>query len=239
MKRHLLLGIAILFIALVGLSWGGWQLAKSRTFQLFGRLVASVQTDRHVVALTFDDGPTPEAIDEILQVLESRHVRATFFVMGSDMEKAPELGRRLVAAGHELGNHTYWHKRMVFRSKSFIRTEIERTDELIRSAGEIGEIYFRPPFCWKLIGLPWFLSHTGRTTVTWDVAPDNPPFDKNSTRIVSACLKGVHPGSIILLHVWYPSRHPSREALPIIIDRLRADGYEFVTVRELLGSTLM
>lgn len=236
MKRNQLLLIGFLFIALVGISWGGWHLATARTFQLFGRLVARVQTERHVVALTFDDGPTPEAIDEILQVLETRHVRATFFVMGSHLEKAPELGRRLVAAGHELGNHTYSHERMVFRSPSFIRSEVERTDELIRSAGETGEIYFRPPFGWKLIGLPWYLAHTGRTSVTWDVAPDSPPFDKNSARIVSACQKGVHPGSIILLHVWYPSREPSREALPIIIDRLLADGYEFDTVRELLES---
>jgi peptidoglycan-N-acetylglucosamine deacetylase len=237
MKRYRLLVIAILFLALIGLSWCSWQLAKSRTFQLFGRLVSSVQTDRHVVALTFDDGPTPEAMDELLHVLDSRHVRATFFVIGSDLAKAPELGRRIIAAGHELGNHTYSHEHMVLRSQSFIRAEVERTDELIRSAGETGEIYFRAPFCWKFIGLPWYLSHTNRTSLTWDVAPDSPPFDKDSARIVSACLKVVHPGSIILLHVWYPSRRPSRAALPIIIDRLHADGYQFVTVRELLGST--
>ena len=68
MKRYRLLVIAIVFLVLVGLSWGSWQLAKSRTFQLFGRLVSNVQTDRHIVALTFDDGPTPEAINEILQI---------------------------------------------------------------------------------------------------------------------------------------------------------------------------
>jgi peptidoglycan-N-acetylglucosamine deacetylase len=237
MKKYRLIVIAIVFLILIGLSWGSWHFAKSRTFQLFGRLVPSVQTDRHVVALTFDDGPAPEAIDEILRVLDSRHVRATFFVIGSDLEKAPELGRRLIAAGHKLGNHTYSHEHMIFRSQSFIRTEVERTDKLIRSAGETGEIYFRAPFCWKFIGLPWYLSHTNRTSLTWGVAPDSPPFDKDSARIVSACLKGVHPGSIILLHVWYPNRQSSRAALPTIIDGLRADGYEFVTVRELLESS--
>jgi peptidoglycan/xylan/chitin deacetylase (PgdA/CDA1 family) len=239
MKRHLILKIALLCIALVVLSWCSWQLAKSRTFQLFGRLVANVPTGDRIVALTFDDGPTPETIDEILQILESRHVHATFFIIGNSLEKTPELGRRLVASGHELGNHTYSHEHLIFRSQSFIRSEIDRTDSLIRSAGELGEIYFRPPFGWKFIGLPWYLSQTGRTSITWDVAPDSPPNGSNSDRIVSACLKGVHPGSIIELHVWYPSRKPSRDALPIIIDRLRADGFEFVTIRELLASKYM
>jgi peptidoglycan/xylan/chitin deacetylase (PgdA/CDA1 family) len=171
-------GLVLAIIALLGAvtCLGGLrQLARSHTVQLFGRLVARVATPERVVALTFDDGPTSERVDEILRVLAARGVHATFFVIGSELAAAPEAGRRLVAAGHELGNHTYSHPHMVLKTPGFIRQEVERTDTLIRAAGHRGAIYFRPPFGYKLIGLPWYLRATGRTSVTWDVEPDSFP----------------------------------------------------------------
>ena len=233
-RRWLAAAVAALVLAAAGLK-GLHLLARSRTVQLFGTLVARVDTPERVVALTFDDGPTEAAIDEVLATLAARGVRATFFVNGVHVAEAPGPARRLVAAGHELGNHTYSHERMVLRSRSFIRSEVERTDELIRAAGHEGEIYFRPPFCWKLVGLPWHLSRTGRTTVTWDVDADAPPHGSDPARIVSEVAARVRPGSIVLMHVWYSSRSPSRAALPSILDRLLSDGYRFVTVGELLA----
>jgi peptidoglycan/xylan/chitin deacetylase (PgdA/CDA1 family) len=226
--------VAAIALVAAGLK-GVHLLARSRTVQLFGTLVARVDTEERVVALTFDDGPTEAAIDEVLSALAARGVRATFFVNGVHLAEAPRLADRLVAAGHELGNHTYAHERMVLRSPSFVRSEVERTDELIRAAGHRGEIYFRPPFCWKLVGLPWYLSRNGRTTVTWDVDADAPPHGSDASRIVSEVTARVRPGSIVLMHVWYSSRAPSRAALPLIVDRLLADGYRFVTVGELLA----
>lgn len=214
---------------------GLYHLARSRTTQLFGTLVARVDAAEQVVALTFDDGPTEAVADEVLSTLGSRHVRATFFVNGAHLAEAPQVARRLVAAGHELGNHTYSHERMVLRSQGFIRSDIERTDDLIRRAGQQGEIYFRPPFCWKLVGLPWFLWRTGRTTVTWDIEPDSPGHASDAAGIASECERRVQPGSIILLHVWYASGSASRAAVPLIVDRVRARGFRFVTVRELLA----
>jgi peptidoglycan/xylan/chitin deacetylase (PgdA/CDA1 family) len=233
MKRWVL-PTALGLVAAVAVLGGLYQLARSRTAQVFGRLVPRVETERRMVALTFDDGPAPEAIDEVLQVLQSRGVPGTFFVNGTNLQRWPELGRRLVAAGHELGNHTYSHERMVLRSQEFIRSEVERTDALIRAAGQVGDIHFRPPFGWKLVGLPWYLWRTDRTTLTWDVDADRPPVGRDSSRIASECVRAVRPGSIVLLHVWYRSRGPSRAALPVIIDQLHAKGYEMVTVRELL-----
>jgi peptidoglycan/xylan/chitin deacetylase (PgdA/CDA1 family) len=227
---------SLLLLALAGIAYGLFRLARSRNWQAFGRLVARVEAEQRVVALTFDDGPTPDVIDEVLRVLESRQVRATFFVNGSNLAEAPDLGPRLVKAGHELGNHTFSHPRMVLRSQSFIRSEVERTDELIRQAGHHGEIHFRPPFGWKLFGLPWYLSRTNRITVTWDIDADAPPTGSDAGRIVSECLRAVRPGSIILMHVWYPGREPSRAALPVLVDRLQAEGYRLVTVGELRGA---
>jgi peptidoglycan-N-acetylglucosamine deacetylase len=220
---------------------GLFHLARSRTIQLCGRIVARVQTSERVVALTFDDGPNAAHVDGILTQLEDAGVHATFFVTGGDMEAAPELGRRIVAAGHELGNHTYSHVRMVLRSQGFIRSEIERTDRLIRDAGERGEIFFRPPYSWKLVGLPWFLWRTGRTTVTFDVEPDSYPAVAATPEGITAYVRQhVRPGSVVLLHVWWGgpgSRGAScLAAIPMIIRTLRDDGYRFVTVRELMRS---
>ena len=227
-------GAAVLLLAaaLYGLD----QLARSRTVQVFGRLVPRVDTPERVVALTFDDGPTGEVVGEVIDALASRRVRATFFVIGADVAAAPEATRRLVAAGHELGNHSYTHTRMALKSQAFLRGEVERTDGLIRAAGHAGEIYFRPPFGRKLVGLPWHLWRTGRTSVTWDVEPDSyPEVAATAEGIATHVAERVRPGSIVLLHVWYPSRATSRAAVPLVIDRLHADGYRFVTVGELLG----
>lgn len=235
MKRAHLAAIVAL-VATVATGIGLRQLARARTMQLVGRLVPRIDATAPVVALTFDDGPIPARLDEILEPLAARRVRATFFVTGAELAATPDAGRRLVAAGHELGNHTYSHARMVFRSPGFIRDEVERTDALIRASGQQGQIYFRPPFCYKLVGLPWFLARSGRTSVTWDVEPDSyPDVAASAAGIVGHVLDRVRPGSIVLLHVWHESRHTSRAAIPMIVEALQAKGYRFVTVGELIG----
>jgi len=229
--------MAIVLVAVVAAAVGLRQLARSRTVQLFGQLVPRIETSERVVALTFDDGPASEWLDEIVGALATRQVRATFFVTGSELAAAPDAGRRLVAAGHELGNHTYSHRRMVFRSPGFIREEVERTDAVIRAAGYQGQIYFRPPFCYKLVGLPWVLARSGRTSVTWDVEPDSYQDVANSVAgVVSYVVERVRPGSIVLLHVWHGSRQTSRAAIPMIVEALQAKGYRFVTVSELVST---
>jgi peptidoglycan/xylan/chitin deacetylase (PgdA/CDA1 family) len=212
------------------------QLARSRTFQLFGEIVAHVDTRDSVVALTFDDGPVAAVADSLLAVLRARDVHATFFVTGMDLGAAPAAGRALVEAGHELGNHTVSHHHMVLKMPATIRHEIEQTDSLIRAAGATGTIRFRPPYGYKLIGLPWFLARTKRVTVMWDVEPDSyPEVTATPEGIVAHVLSRTTPGSIILLHPWYPSRATTRAALPALIDSLQARGYRVTTVGELLG----
>jgi peptidoglycan/xylan/chitin deacetylase (PgdA/CDA1 family) len=204
--------------------------------QLFGTLVARVDTPRQVVALTFDDGPRVEYLDDVLEPLAARGVKATFFVTGFEASAAPEATRRIVEAGHELGNHSFSHTRMVLKSPAFVRDEVERTDAVIRAAGYSGEIRFRPPFGYKLVILPWYLAQSGRTTVTWDVEPDSyPDVAASPEAIARHVVERARPGSIILLHVWYPVRRTSREAVPLVVDRLLAKGFRFVTVGELAG----
>ena len=222
----------ILAIALAAL-YGTYRYSKSRTHQLFGTIVDRVDTDRKVVALTFDDGPTPYAVDEILADLGDTH--ATFFLTGFGMITAPGVAQRLVAAGHEIGNHTFHHDRLVLKSQRYIAEEIESVDALIRKAGWRGPILFRAPFCKKLVGLPWYLAQHDRVDVTWDLEPDSDDPNVDTNRIVDDVLTHARPGSIILLHPWYHGREATRAAIAPIIAGLRERGYELVTVSELLA----
>lgn len=232
--KKLLIGIAVIVFGSLAL----WRFTDSENYQTFGRLVPRVATSEKLVALTFDDGPTPAGTDRILSILDEHQVRATFFVIGSELEKNLDYGRKIVAAGHQLGNHSYTHKRMIFVSHSFVEHEVERTDELIREAGYQNEIYFRPPYGKKLFMLPYYLSNTGRTTVTWDVAPESySNKNGNAEKIAEYALSETRPGSIIVLHVMYPSRTESVKAVTPIIEGLKAQGYTFVTVSELLATS--
>lgn len=228
----LLVAPAALLFLLLGLR----QLVRARDFQLFGTIVAEAPTRERVVALTFDDGPRDGVVDSLIAVLGARGVRATFFVTGRELAESPSAGAKLVAAGHELANHTYSHRRMVFVSPSRIREEVERTDSLLRSTGQRGPLWFRPPYSYKLVGLPRYLAATGRTTVTWSIEPDShTDVAATSEGIVQHTLRRVRPGSIILLHPWYDSRRTSLEAIGPLIDSLQASGFRVQTVGALLA----
>ncbi|MDT3699590.1 MAG: polysaccharide deacetylase family protein [Thermincola sp.] len=211
-----------------------WQISKSRTFQFFGGITSRVETDKKIVALTFDDGPTKNT-KAVLDILRELDVRATFFVTGAEMAKNPTEGRMIVLAGHELGNHSYSHTRMVFKSPAFIKKEIEETDRLIKEAGYNEEIYFRPPFGKKLVGLPYYLKKHRRTSITWDIEPEtDPEIGADAQNIASYVTEKVKPGSIILLHVMYDIRTESVKSIEGVVNSLRSMGYKFVTVSELL-----
>lgn len=215
-----------------------WSLSKSRSYQLVGELVTRVEGTPHMVALSFDDGPSAHGGEAILAMLDSLQVPATFFFTGHELEARPDMGQRFVAAGHELGNHGWTHRSMVFRSQAWIADEIERTDALIRAAGQSGPILFRPPYFRRLLALPWYLaSGPGRAVILADVEPESiAGVGGDSDAIVAHVLERVQPGSIILLHVMYPSRHASLQAVPGIVEGLRARGYELVTVSALIAA---
>lgn len=222
-----------LVLVLLG-AYGVFRLTKSRTIMLFGSIISRVDTDEKAVALTFDDGPTGKT-PEVLAALDRAGIKATFFLTGAEIEAEPDAAASIVAAGHQLANHSYSHQHFVFKSLSFIRDEIERTDALIRQAGYDGEILFRPPYGKKLVLLPWYLHRTGRTAVTWDVEPESyPEVAEDSERIIAHIVDNVRPGSVILLHVMYESRTESLEAIEGIVKALKGMGYEFKTVSELM-----
>lgn len=228
-KKIVFSGIGILLV--IFLLFGTIKLMNSRTFQLFGGLTNQVETDQKVVALTFDDGPTKN-VDKILPLLDEYNVEATFFLIGNEMEKNPDEAKKIVSAGHQIGNHTYSHQRMVFKSPSYIKEEIEKTDKLIREAGYNGNIDFRPPYGKKLAGLPYFLYKNNRETITWSLEPDT--YFTTATEKVNYVKKNVKPGSIILIHPMYDDTGKELQTIKGILQSLSNEGYKFITVHELL-----
>jgi peptidoglycan-N-acetylglucosamine deacetylase len=223
---------------IVILAYSLFEISSSRTYQFFGGLTDRVVTEQKVVALTFDDAPT-EYSSDVLETLSNTQTKATFYMVGEAIEQYPEEAKAIAKAGMELGNHSYSHQRFYFKSQSFIDKEIQTTNKLIRDSGYKGEITFRPPNGKKLIGLPYYLNQKGIKTIMWDVEPDtyvNPTLteEERTAFIVRNTLDNTKPGSIILLHPFCKDCASDRNAIPQIIEELRDDGYEFVTVSELL-----
>lgn len=228
----------MLFLVPVGLAaliiFSLWKLSKSRTFQFFGGLTSRGATQEKIVALTFDDAPSEYAKD-VLKILQEKNVKATFYVIGENLKKYPEIGKEIVMAGHEIGNHSYSHHRFIFKSQTFIKEEIEHTNQLIRETGYPGLITFRPPNGKKIFGLPWYLHKNNIPTVMWDLEPDT-YFPNDRDAIINYTVEKAKPGSIILMHPFCENCAIDRKALPIIIDRLRGNGFKFVKVSQIIGS---
>jgi peptidoglycan/xylan/chitin deacetylase (PgdA/CDA1 family) len=171
-----------------------WQISKSRSFQFFGAIHTHVRTTERVIALTFDDGPTPHNTEPILELLERYQAKATFFMIGSVLEQNPELGRRVMAAGHQLGNHSYSHHRMLFKTPAWTWQELDRTDALIRGLGYEGEIMFRSPYGKKFLILPYILWQTQRRNILWNVE-SNDTETQDPARLEAANLPDIQAGS--------------------------------------------
>ncbi|MED1470762.1 polysaccharide deacetylase family protein [Bacillus salipaludis] len=229
MKKRMLLS-AVILLALFLTLLGTYKLMNSRTYQLFGGITDHVKTNKKVVALTFDDGPT-ENVDNILTVLDQYHAKATFFLIGNELRQHRDLGKKIAAARHQIGNHTYSHKRMIFKSPNYIKREIEQTDQLIRKTGFKGEIDVRPPNGKKLVGLPIYLNKHHRDTITWNLEPDT--FYTSIKNKVNYVKQNIKPGSIILLHPMYDQTGNEQKTIEGILKELTEKGYKFVTVNEL------
>ncbi|MCW3849100.1 polysaccharide deacetylase family protein [Sphingomonas sp. LB-2] len=230
-RRRAIAAAAILAV-LLALLFVTFEISKAACWQLIGTPVCKVETDEKLIALTFDDGPTPLGVDAVLPVLERYGAHATFFLVGQEMEWHPGQAQRLVAAGHELGNHSFYHQRMWGLFPGSYEAEIRRTDALLRAAGQPNPHFFRPPNGKKLTGLPIAVARAGYTTVTWDY--EDQMTGPSARAFADTTLARVKPGSIVVMHVMYKPGQVQRDALPLILEGLKARGYRVVTVGELL-----
>lgn len=241
MKRFL----KILFISVVicSIAYGQFYMRRASAPQLLGKAVLHANTDKKYVALTFDDGPNPPFTDQIIDVLDKYGVKATFFVVGQEVRKYPGTFRKIVKKGHEMGNHSWDHTRLTYKSYGYISNQISSTDKIIRDYGYVGTIYFRAPFGHKLIVLPYILNESNRLHILWDIELydwDSPPPEL----MLSKLDEKISPGSIILLHdgdavakdgVKAP-RAATVEVTKLILEKYIKQGYKFVTISELLDA---
>ena len=195
-------------------------------------------TNKPEIALTFDDGPNEPYTSEILDILKANNVKATFFLVGENVEKYPEVARRIVKEGNAIGNHTYNHRDLLLRRGILkMGREIDKTEEAIYNATGTRPRLFRPPF-----GSGGYVEakNRGYAIIKWSVSAENGGKEIPSEKIVKNVVENVTNGSIILIHDGRGLRHDARrnqavEALPIIIKTLKEKGYQFVTVPELIG----
>jgi peptidoglycan/xylan/chitin deacetylase (PgdA/CDA1 family) len=193
-------------------------------------IIKKVPTTHKLVALTFDDGPGKKT-PEILAILQDKQVKATFFVLGESVERFPQYVRDEIAAGHEVGNHGFSHAKLRNARPETVEYEIGRTEALlIKLTGEKPHL-FRPPGGVYDRAVIAEARKKEYTIVLWSV--DSRDWASSGEQILRTIVENTRPGSIILLHDGLVV--PTALILPKVIDQLREQGYEFVTVAELLN----
>ncbi len=182
--------------------------------------------EKKLVALTFDDGPSPFTTPTLLDILSEKNTLATFFMLGSMAQNNPDIVKRAEREGHEVASHTMYHQNLVWLSPEAVQSDIDESNAVFSNIlGRIPKLT-RPPYgnindiVRAIIGTPLIL---------WSVDPQDWQY-KDASTILSITLSQVRDGAIILVHDIYPT---TVEAVPAIIDTLRENGYEFTTISEL------
>ncbi len=184
------------------------------------------------IALTFDDGPHPTYTPQILDILKANDIKATFFVIGENAEKHPDIVKRIIAEGHEIGNHTYSHPHLKKIGDEELTLELKRTEALLTERFGYTPTLFRPPEGYCCAAVQQSSDRMGYSLTLWDV--DTTDWAHNpSDNIIKTVLATVKDGSIILCHDFVTKPSPTPDAIKVLIPKLKAKGYEFVTVSEL------
>jgi len=193
-------------------------------------------TNKAAVALTFDDGPDPLYTLRILDVLDRYQARATFFVLGTQAEAHPELLRAIVQRGHEVGTHGYRHVNLTHLKPEAVAAELRRADELITAAVGRRPRDLRPPYGFINQNVLAEAGKLGYRIILWTDEHDPRDWTRPAaSEIVRRSLQRTEKGMILLLHDSGGNREQTVRALPIILERLRDQGYQVVTVDELLA----
>ena len=198
------------------------------------KVYRSVATDKKQIALTFDDGPHPSLTPKILEILARYDIQATFFMVGQNVINYPTAAKAVIDAGHEIGNHTFTHPHLAALDESSIMQEINKCEDALEELCECRPHLLRTPQGALVPSLERCMIDADYILVLWSL--DTRDWDNKSTAcIVQTVLDNVKAGDIVLMHdyVSYNSRTP--QALEAIIPALLSQGYEFVTVSELLG----
>jgi peptidoglycan-N-acetylglucosamine deacetylase len=191
-----------------------------------------IRVDQPYIAMTFDDGPSAATTPRLLDILKQRNIKATFFLIGQNAASNPDIVRRILADGHEIGNHSWTHPQLSKLSDDRVTTEITKTQDAIKEASGFTPTLLRPPYgAITARQREWIESRFGLSIILWSVDP----FDwkrPGVSVITQRILSQVRPGAIILSHDIHKQ---TVDAMPATLDALAAKGYKFVTVTELIA----
>lgn len=194
--------------------------------------VTRIPSAQPLVAMTFDDGPHPSLTPQLLDMLAARGIRATFYVIGRNAERHPQILQRMVDEGHEIGNHTWSHPNLHGYSDAALLSQIDRTSRAVFDAVGRSPVTMRPPYGNLYSRQRLLLYHQrGMPTVLWSVDPldwQRPGSGIVAQRIVGNC----HSGAVILAH---DIHRATVRAMPQALDGIAGRGYRFVTMSELIG----
>lgn len=183
------------------------------------------------VALTFDDGPSPDVTPRVLQTLKDHNAKATFFMLGNHVDYYSELTSQIAEAGHEIGNHSRSHPDFSKISPKQMKDEIDYTDKQIKEVTGQSSIYMRPPYGAYNDNFLDYAKENNYSVILWSV--DSQDWKSKDPKSINTIVQNnVKPGSIVLLHDIHPT---TADALPTLMTSLESKGYEFVTVSELLA----
>ena len=225
---------AICFALLLAVVGAGVALPASG---VFARPVLHARTGRHEVALTFDDGPDPRWTTPVLDLLDARQQRATFFVIGARAERHPELLREITRRGHEVANHSWFHSYLtVFKSPRTLARELERTNSVVCAATGTRPRWFRTPVGLLSPRIPEAARLAGLELVSWSTNARDGVARTTVAQALKRLEGGLVPGAILVLH---DARLNGLEApvahavLTLLLDRMDAKGLRSVTLSEL------
>jgi polysaccharide deacetylase family sporulation protein PdaB len=203
-------------------------------------IVKKVQTDKPWIALTFDDGPDPEETLEILDILKEYNAAATFFVIGEQGHKYPDILQREVSEGHELANHSFSHREFRHLSGIEIMQEISKSEDEIYSITGQHTKLFRPPGGYYNNIIVETAEQAGYTVILWTWYQDSKDWSKPGVqKIVNKVISNAHPGDIVLFHDRISGKSQTVRALRGILPELQKQGYTFVTVSQLISSNTL
>ncbi len=201
---------------------------------------ARISNHQKMVAITFDDGPYGSTTDAVLVTLEQEKVPATFFLIGKNAERYPDQILREVADGDVIGNHSYSHSRdLATIASTSLFVDVSHAQDIIATTSRVAPALFRAPYGSISHDMVGEIRREGYTVVGWNVDPDDWNNSNSSTTIVATVMREVKPNDIILLHDGHEdgftySRDNTIEALPVLIDDLKHQGYTFVTADKIL-----
>ena len=192
----------------------------------------SVNVDGPYIAMTFDDGPSPETTPRLLDILKQRNIKATFFMIGQNAQANPAIVQRILADGHEIGNHSWTHPQLSKLSDDRVTEEINKTQAAIKNASGYTPVLLRPPYgAITSRQKDWIEKEFGLSVIIWSVDP----FDwkrPGASVIEQRILAGARPGAIILSHDIHKQ---TVDAMPATLDALAEKGFKFVTVSQLIA----